>query len=128
MSITSRPASRKNSAIARRDEGRLDAHERRLVAGRDDHDRALQARFAEIALDEVADFFAALADQRDHVDVGGRVAGDHAEHRRLADAAARKDADALAFAAGQQAVDRAHAHAQRFGHARATATRSAARR
>ena len=43
-----------------------------------------------------------------------RVAGDHAQQRALAHAAAGEDADALALAAGQQAVDRPHAGTQRL--------------
>ena len=45
-----------------RGERRLDAHQRRLVGRRDDHDRARQA-VAEVALDELAHLAAALADQ-----------------------------------------------------------------
>ena len=126
MSITSRPGVAEVLRDPRRDERRLDAHERRLIAGRNDHHRTAQARFAQIALDEVAHFFAALADQRDHVDVGGRVARDHAQDRRLADAAAGEDADALAFAARQQPVDRAHAQRQRFGRRGGASARRAA--
>ena len=53
-----------------RDERAARAHERGLVAGRDDHDRARQPFGAERVLDEVAHLAAALAEQRDHVDVG----------------------------------------------------------
>ena len=60
------------------------------------------------------DLAAALADQRDHVDVGVRVARDHAEQGRLADAGAGEDADALAPAERQEAVDGAHAGAMRW--------------
>src|SRR3954468_6355449 len=91
-----------------RDERALDAHERRLVGRRDDHDAALE-RVAEVALDELLDLSAALADERDHVDVGRRGPGDHAEQRRLADAGAGEDAEALAAPAGDDAVERADA-------------------
>jgi hypothetical protein len=49
----------------------------------------------ERVLDEVADLAAALAQQRDHVDVGGRVARDHPQQRALAHAAPGEDPDAL---------------------------------
>jgi len=58
-------------------------------------------------------------DQADHHDVGLRRADDHAEQDRFADARAGHDADALALADGEQAVDRAHAHIHRFEHAAA---------
>ena len=78
-----------------------------------DDDRPLQAFGAEIVLEEAAHLAAALADQRDHGDVGGGAARHHAEQRALADAAAAEQADALAAAAGQQRVDGADAGAQR---------------
>ena len=90
MSSTSLPWSRKYSAIGGGDERAARAHQRRLVAGRDDHHRARQPFGAERVLDEVAHLAAALAEQRDHVDVGLRLAGDHAEQRALADAASRR--------------------------------------
>ncbi len=74
---------------------------------------ASQALGAEVVLEEAAHLAAALADQRDHDDVGRGAARHHAEQRALADAAAAEDADALAAAAGQQRVDGAHAGAER---------------
>ena len=70
---------------------------------------------AQIVLEKRAHFAVALADQRDHADVGRVVAAHGAEQRALADAAAAEDADALALAAGQQAVDGANAGDQRLG-------------
>jgi len=100
MHSTSASRSRKYSAIA---------HQRRFVGGRDDHDRAGQALGAEILGDEFLDFAAALADQADDVDVGGSVAGDHADQHRFADTRAGEDAHALAAAAGQEGVQGADA-------------------
>ncbi len=91
----------------------LEAHQRRLVRGGYDHDRARQTELAQVALDELLQLTAALADQGDHGHVGARAARDGAEQRALADAAAREDAHALALADGQQAIDRAHARDQR---------------
>ena len=108
-SSTSRPWSRKYSAMRR---GRHRPHLARSRAGWSEvattTTRAGQALGAEVALDELAHLAAALADQGDHVDVGLGVARDHAEQRRLADAGAGEDAEALALAAGDQGVDGAH--------------------
>jgi hypothetical protein len=60
---------------------------------------------------------AALADQADDDHVGLCGADDHAEQHRLADARAGHDADALALADRQQAVDRTHADIERLEHA-----------
>ena len=111
----------------RRDERAARAHERRLVAGRDDDHRARESFGAERVLDEVAHFAAALAEQRDDVDVGLRLARDHAEQRALADARAGEDADALAAADREQAVDRANARLERLGDDLALAADAAAR-
>ena len=46
-----------------------------------------------------------------------RLAREHAEQHALADAAPGEDADALALAAREQAVDRAHARLERLVHA-----------
>ena len=62
-SRTSRPWSRNALGDAGGGEGRPEPHERRLVGGRDDDDRARQALGAEVLLDELADLAAALADQ-----------------------------------------------------------------
>jgi hypothetical protein len=51
---------------------------------------------------------AALADQADDVDVGRGVARQHRHHHRLADARAGEDAHALAAAAADEGVERAH--------------------
>src|SRR3546814_14982482 len=78
-----------------------------------DDDRFLAHRGGQLGLDEVADLAATLADQPDddHVAFG---AGDHLAHQyRLADARPGDDRDALALAAGQQAVDRAHRSEER---------------
>ncbi len=72
---------------------------------------------------KVGDFAAALADQADDDHVRLRRAHDHAEQHRLADARARHDADALALADRQEAVDRAHAHVERLAHAAAVERR-----
>jgi hypothetical protein len=58
---------------------------------------------SQFVFQEGADFAVALADHGDHRDVGRIVAGHGAEQGAFADAAAAEDADALAFAAGQQA-------------------------
>ena len=102
-----------------RGERGLDAHERGLVGRRDDHDRAGHALRAEVALDELAHLAATLADQADDVHVGRRGAGDHAQQRRLADAGAGEDAEALAAAARHQRVERADAERDALVDARA---------
>ena len=95
-------------------EAACDADQGRLVAGGHD-DHALGQPFGpQVALDELVDLAAALADQGDHDHVGGRVAGHHAQQHALAHAGAGEDAHPLALAAGQQAVDRAHAGGQRL--------------
>ena len=95
-------------------EGRPHAEQSRLVAG-GHHDHAFgQPLGPQIALDEFVDFAAAFADQGNHVDVGRRVAGHHAQRHAFADARAGEDSHPLAFAAGQQAVDGANAR----GHGR----------
>ena len=92
-----------------RGEGGLQAHQRGLVGGRADHDGAREALFAEVALHELEHLSATLADQADDVDLFGGRAGDHAQQRRLADAGAGEDAEALAAPAGHHGVQRAHA-------------------
>ena len=86
-----------------RDERRPQPHDRGLVGGGDDDDRAGQALGAEVVLEELADLAAALADQRDHRDLGVGAAGDHREQAGLADAGAGHDAEALAAAARRSA-------------------------
>ncbi len=94
------------------DERALEAEDGRLVGSGDDDDRPSQTLLAQVAFDELADFAAALADEGDDVDVGGGVAGDHGEQRALPHARAGEDADALALAAGEQAVDAAGAEGE----------------
>src|SRR3954449_7460067 len=60
-----------------------------------------------------------LADQADHVDVGGRRAGDHAQQRRLAHAGAGEDPQALAAPARDHPVERADAEPDALADARA---------
>jgi hypothetical protein len=100
-------------------EGRLDAHERGLVGGRHDDDRARQALGAEVALDELAHLAASLADEADHVDLRRRRAGDHAQQRGLADARAGEDAEPLAATARHEGVQRADAERHALGDPRA---------
>ena len=118
ISITSLPCVAEVLGDRGRREGRPDAHQRRLVGGGDDHDR-VRERVAEVALDELAHLAAALADQRDHVDLGRGRAGDHAQQRGLADARAGEDAEALAAAARDKRVERADAEADAVGDPRA---------
>jgi len=87
-----------------------DPHQGRLVRRRHDHDRMRQ-RVPEVALDELADLAASLANQSDHVDLGRSRPRDHAHQRRLPDAGAGEDAEALAPAARNQGVERADAEA-----------------
>jgi len=98
-----------------RDKRRLDADKRRRVGCRDDHDRPPHPLGTQVVLDELAHLAATLANQRDDVHVGGRVAGRHAHQRALADAASREDAHALALRAGHQRVYGANAEAERLG-------------
>ena len=90
----------------------LHAHQRRLVAAGHDHNALGQPGGSQIAFDEFVDFPPALADQRDDVDVGRRVASHHAQENAFADARAGEDSHPLTFAAGQEPVDRTHAGRQ----------------
>ena len=89
------------------------AHERGLIAGGHDHDGAGETFLTQRVLDELAYFTTALTEQRDHVHIGLRVARNHTEHGRLADAGTGEDADALATTDREQSVDRAHARFHR---------------
>ena len=60
---------------ARRGERGAQAHERGLVGGRDDDDRAGEAFGAEVVLDELAHLSATLADEREHRDAALRCRG-----------------------------------------------------
>ena len=86
----------------------------RLVRGRHDHDGARQALRAQIPLDELTDFTASLADERDDVHVRIRAASDRPEQGAFPHAAARKDPDTLSSAHGQEAVEGAHAQRKRL--------------
>src|SRR5690606_32994555 len=57
---------------------------------------------------------ATLADETDNDDVGGGEARHHAEQHALAHAAAGEQAHALAAADGEQRIDGAYAHIERF--------------
>ena len=105
ISSTSWPLSRKCSAI----EVAVSAALMRTSAGWSEVATTTTEwpmRVAEVALDELAHLAATLADEADDVDVGRRRAGDHAQQRRLADAGAGEDAQALAAPAGDHAVQR----------------------
>ncbi len=105
--------------MRQRRQRRLLAHQRRLVGGRDDDDRACQAFGTEIVLEELLDLAAAFADQPDHVDVGAGIARQHREQHRFADAGAGENAHALADAAGQEGVQRPDAEIERGANASA---------
>ena len=90
------------------------AKRRRPVGSGDNHNGPRQAFGAQLVLQKFAHFAVALADQGDHVDIGGAMPRHRAEQRALADAAAAENADALALAAGQQTVDGANARGQPF--------------
>ena len=95
------------------DEGGAQAHDRGLVRGRDDHDRAREALGAEVVLEELAHLAAALPHQRDHRDLGLGAARDHRQQRRLADARAGEQAEPLTAPDGDEGVQHAHAQAER---------------
>ncbi len=79
----------------------------------------VRARFCDQRpFEELAHLAATLADQRQNDGVEGRGLGDHGKDRRLADAGAGEDADALALAQRGEEVDDAHAGLQRLAHAR----------
>ena len=106
--------------------GRAPAHHGALVAGGDDGDGLGHAVVADRVLEEFAHLAAALADQRDDDGVEGVGAGEHGEQRRLADAGAGEDAEALAEAERREDVDDAHAGHE--GGADALARQGAGRR
>jgi hypothetical protein len=81
----------------------------RVVAGTADNDTAFEAFFAEAGGEELLDFAAAFADQRDDADIGAGVSGDGGHERALANAGTGEDSHALAEAAGVQAVNGADA-------------------
>ena len=80
------------------------AHHRAFIAG-GDHGDGVLALLLERVLQEVAHLASALADQRDDGSVEAAGAREHGEQRRLADAGARENADALAGAERREEVD-----------------------
>ena len=109
-----------------RQPGAVQPHQRRVVGGGRHDDRARQALASENPFDEFLHFPPALTDQPDDDDVGRGVAGHHAQQHALADAAAGKQADTLAAADGQQAVDRPDADVERLRDRRAGAEHAGA--
>ena len=97
-----------------RHERRANPQRRGHVGSRHHHHAALQALRAQFLLEKIAHLAVALADQRDHADVGRIVPRHRAQQRALAHARAAEDPDALPFAEGQQTVDRADAGHQRL--------------
>ena len=89
--------------------GRLAAQQRRRVGGGHHDDRARQALGAQVVLEEFPHLAPALADQGEHRHVALGVARQHREQGGLADAGAGEQAEALALAAGGEAVERANA-------------------
>src|SRR6185503_20075567 len=84
------------------------------------HDNAARLTFgAEVGGEELLHLAAALADQADDDHVGIRIAGHHAQERRLADARAGEDAHALAAAEIEEGVHGAHADVELLAHAAA---------
>ena len=90
-------------------EAGADAQGSGTVGGGADHDGTLAAFGTQLVIEKGANLAIALADQRDHRDVGGIVARHGAQQRAFADAAAAEDSHALAFAAGHHGVDGADA-------------------
>ena len=95
----------------------LAAHHRALVAGRD-HDHRPGARLGDGTFEDFAHLAPALADQGDHDAVEPFRIREHGEQGRLADAAARKDADALPRAEGREQVEGPHPRHQGLAHPR----------
>ena len=113
ISSTSRPWSRKYSAMAVATSAPRGAHERRLVAGRHDHHRARQSFRPEVALDEFAHLAAALADQRDHVDIGAVAWRASCPAARSCRRRSRRRCPSAARGRGEQTVDGANAGTER---------------
>ena len=90
---------------AHRGVGRALAHHGALVAGRHDGNRLGHVLLADRVFEEFAHLAAALADQRHDHRVECVGAGQHGEQRRLADAGAGEDAEALAEAKRREDVD-----------------------
>ena len=100
-----------------------DAQHGAVVGGHRDDDGALARLARDLGFQEVGDFAAALADQPDDDNVGLGRLHHHAEQHRLADARPGHDADALALADRQQAVDRAYPDVHRLEYAAAVERR-----
>lgn len=90
------------------------AHQRRVVGRRGDHHGALEAFLAEDLVDELLHLAAPLADQTDDDDVGPGETGHHPQQHRLAHPGTGEQAEALAAADREQAIDRADADVERF--------------
>ena len=88
--------------------------QRRLVGGGNDDDGFFAAGCVQIAFEKFADFAAAFADQRDDVHIGVGVRRHHAQQGGFADAAAGKNAEALAAAARHEGVNRLDAGLENF--------------
>ena len=97
---------------AHRGVGRALAHHRALVARRYDGNRLGHVLLADRVFEEFAHLTAALADERHDHRVECVGAGQHGEQRRLADAGAGEDAEALAEAKRREYVDHADARPQ----------------
>ncbi len=106
--------SRKYSAIRVQYLRGAQAHQRRVVGRRGDHHGALEAFLAEDLVDELLHLAAPLADQTDDDDVGPGEAGHHPQQHRLAHPGTGEQAEALAAADREQAIDRADADVERF--------------
>ncbi len=100
-------------------QGAANAQHRRMIGGDGDHDRTRPRVACELGFEEVGDFARAFTDQPDHNDIGLGGTDDHAEQHRFADTRSRHDADALALADRQHAIDRAHADIHWLKHAAA---------
>ena len=94
--------------------GGHDAHQGRFIGRRDHQHGFLQAFGAQRFFHEFAHFAAPFADQADDDDIGHRLARDQAQQHALAHAGTGHQAHALSLAQGQHAVNRPHAHVQRF--------------
>ncbi len=90
-----------------------DAQQRILIGGGDDDDGTASPFFAE-RVEKFSHFASTLADQAEDGEVGAGVAGHHADERAFADAAAAKNADALAASAGEEGVYGANAAPERI--------------
>lgn len=97
------------------DEAGAEAEGCGLVASGGDHDAALAAFGSKFVFEKAFYFAVAFANEGDDGDVGPVVFAHGAEKRAFADTGTAEDADALAFAAGEQAVDDTDAGDERLG-------------